>query len=141
MSYAGGFTDVNTNKYPPHDYAEVQATANTTTSSSTFALLNTMTVTPVEGTHVVNFTASTSNTGTVLGTISEDNYFIIYVDGVAIDHTERISTSINNNYLNIAINCLVTVNGTQDVQVYWRTTGGTATCYERTLTVIKLSGA
>lgn len=137
--FFGAGQAIDPTKYVELNYAEAQATTNTTTSSTTYTLLNAMTITPLAGTHQVWFSCSTSNTGTVLGTTKQDNLFSVFVDGVQVTHSERYIDSADDDVKTIAINCQVTTDGTQAVEVRWRTTGGTATCYERTMSMLKLA--
>lgn len=128
------------NAYPPLTYAEVQATGTTTTSSGTYTTLNSMTTVPVEGIHQVWFSCSLSNTGSGLFNTPEETYFSVYVNGVQVTHSERESTAGDGGrHRTVACQCRIEVDGSQTVEVRWRVTGGTATCYARTLTTIKLA--
>lgn len=139
MSYFGAATDVNPFQYPPIAYAEAQATANTTTSSSTYSLLNAMTITPLVGVYQVIFSCSASNSGGFLGAGYNETFFAIYVGGVKVNHSERqFSAEASHNH-NVSINCQVAVDGSQAIEVRWNRDGGTSTCHERTLTVIKMA--
>jgi len=140
IRYFSGGQGVDPTKYVTLVYAEAQATANTTTSSGTPSLLNGMTLTPLEGVYQVWFSASNENTGAGLFNTPEETIFQVYVDGVAVGHSRRENTAGDGGRSRgVAINCRVEVDGTQDVEVRWSVTGGTATCFERTLSVFKLA--
>lgn len=139
MTQFGGWNDVDPTAYPPLIYAETPATANTTTSSSTYTSLNAMSIVPTSGTHLLHFSTSSSNTGTGLGTISQEVFFSVFVNGVQIAHTERSITSVGGDRVGSSINCQVTVDGTETVEIRWRVSAGTGTCYQRTLNVLKLA--
>lgn len=141
-SYFGGFTDIDVNKYPTLVYAEAQATANTTTTSGTYTALNGMSITPLAGVYMVWFSCSHKNDGN--GAVTN---FAVHVNGSIVQHSERQSTSyiaglvVGNAPQDqaVATQCLVSVNGSQTIEVRWNRTSGTSTCYERTMTVLKMA--
>lgn len=116
------------------------STSNATTTSATQALLTGMTVTPIAGTYQVFFdTTAQSTTG------GNSITFIIANAGTAVANSSRTiqfptATLIDSGY---PFSCAsqanaVTVNGAQAITVTWATSGGTATCLNRTLTVMKI---
>lgn len=116
------------------------STSNATTTSATQALLTGMTVTPIAGTYQVFFDTSAQST-----TGGNSITFQIYNNGAAIANSSRTiqfptATLIDSGY---PFSCAtqangVTVNGAQAITVEWSTNGGTATCLNRTLTVMKI---
>lgn len=119
---------------------EVSATANTTTTSATDAVMNTMTITPVAGTYLVLFSSwLTHSNGNDTVTIS------VYVGGV--QKTDSVRTTIPfvgalsaiTQDIGVTTNGIVTVNGSQAIAIEWSTNGGTATAHQRTLDIIRLA--
>jgi hypothetical protein len=112
----------------------VTATATDTTTNTNYELLDSMTLTPGAGDYVASFTASFE------GTSSSKNFVQFFVNGVAVDHTEReqyqeSSIAETGNAATIFA-FLENVGDSQDVEVRWKTTSSdTATCYQRTLTL------
>lgn len=140
--YSGGFNDVNPNSYPALAYAEAQATANDTLTATSDTLINNMTLTPLAGTYLVWFSSSHTNDSN-----GDDTYYSIYAGGAQIVPSERIARSFINgvvignqpNGTTMATQCLVTVDGTQAIEVKARVTGGTTTIYQRTMNILKVA--
>ncbi len=113
---------------------EVSATADTTTTSTTFGLLDSMTLTPDADEYLAMFT------GYWEGSAVMDLEGIIVEGGVEVPHTQResgIDSSVPATDHCVGSNGIVNVDGAETVQVHWRrSTGGTATCHERTLVLI-----
>lgn len=117
-----------------------EATGAITTNSTTDVLMTSMTLTPAAGTYIVNWEADVSATSnTRLITTS------IYVDGVQVANSAKqnfirtgnatftladISHSVGSTK--------VTVNGSQAVELRWKTNGGTAAAQGRNLTLIEV---
>lgn len=119
---------------PQNDTAS--ATANTTTTSSSDVLVNSMTLTPGAGTYLVYFSSSWRVSG-------EDRtiFCSIYANGVKIDHTERCfgnGEELSNECVPVATHAIVTVADAQAIEIRWRRTGGTATMMQRTLTLARI---
>jgi hypothetical protein len=121
----------------PGSYAdEATSTTTTTTTSGTDVLLSGLTLTPPAGTYWV--IASTdllhSNNGAEI-------YISIYVDGVQIAHSERMIE--NPRWTNASwegfTQALVTVDGTEAIELRWRTNTGTATANNRAIGVMRVS--
>ncbi|KPK98271.1 MAG: hypothetical protein AMJ95_04710 [Omnitrophica WOR_2 bacterium SM23_72] len=123
--------------YGPAFY-QATDTLDTTTSSSSYVLANGMTLTPGAGNYMVWFSSSIEGTDDYTY-----QYVCLFVGGVQVDHTERrlyTEGSINDTAVPIAFQAYITdVGDTDAIEVYWATTGGTATLYQRTLTVMKVS--
>src|SRR5581483_2424556 len=101
-----------------------------------------MTATPAAGTYLVMFsTWLTSNSTGATMTVS------IYSGGS--QKTDSVRTAIaqfnigfggsSNVDIPISTQGIVTVNGSQAIQIQWNTSGGTATAHQRTMTLLRLS--
>lgn len=119
---------------------EVSATADATTTSGTAALLTGMTVTPNPGTYMVWFSASSVSNGTNC-TVT----FGMYNNGTLVPQSSRTSQPYDGGTLaaatataGVAINGLITVT-TGTVEIHWSTSGGTATCHQRTLNLLRVA--
>lgn len=127
--------------------SEASATGDTTTTSATYGLMDSMTITPAAGTYFVSFstTLNSSNNAATL-------FVSIFSGGVQKADSERRATPRVNASggfggnanldidLPIATNGVVTVNGSQAIEIRWRRdTGGTATAHQRTMNILKLS--
>lgn len=118
----------------------VSSQSTVTTTSATPALLGSMTLTPTAGTYQVFFDTSAQST-----TGGNSITFVIQVNGASVAASSRTiqfptATLIDSGYpffCGSQVNAAV-VNGTQTITVFWSTNGGTATCLNRTLTVMKI---
>lgn len=119
---------------------EVSDTANATTTSGTPAVLTTMTITATPGTYLVWFSASTTSNGT-----NCTQTFGLYNNGSLKADSARTIQPYDGGTLaaatavgSVAINAIVTViAGAVDIR--WSTAGGTATCHQRTLNMLRVS--
>lgn len=134
-------TDVNNQVTSGLSAIEVSDTANATTTSNTPAVLTTMTITAAAGTYLVWFSSSTQSNGTTC-----TQTFAMYVGGTIKADSSRTIQPYDGGTLaaatatgSVAINGIVTVNGTQAVDIRWSTAGGTATCHQRTLNMLRVS--
>lgn len=115
---------------------QVTATGTDTTTSATYALLSGMTITPGAGDYIVSFTS-------YCGCTSESNiFFQVFVNGVAVAHTERYffheSSIIGAGTYEAAqiYAYLPSVGNSEAVEIRWnRDTAGTASCLHRTMTL------
>lgn len=119
---------------------EFSATADATTTSNTPALLTGMTTTPVAGSYLVWFSASTQSNGT-----NCTQTFGLYVGGTLKADSSRTIQPYDGGTLAaatatgaVAINAKITVTGSQLVEIHWSTAGGTATCHQRTLNLLRI---
>lgn len=128
-------------KTPTLTTSEATATANATTTSGTDALINSMTLTLTAGTYLFMFSAGiqSSNAGAVITTS-------FYVGGSQRADSVRAIAPFDGGTLSaltgrcgVSIQGVITVNGSQAVEVRWNTTGGTATCGPRTLTALQVA--
>jgi hypothetical protein len=118
---------------------ELSATTTTSITSKTYVVMDTMTTTPASGTYMVTFSASGSGSST--RNIME---YSIFKANTIIQHSHRwlnrsvgFYTSGNDSALHSQ--AIVTVNGSQVIDVRYRTNKGTFTVEERSLILIKLS--
>ena len=120
---------------PTSDIAE--ATGDTTTTSATDVLANSMTLTPASGTYLVRFTGSVDHSSS--NAVTEMS---IYSGGAQVAASERrFQRGAGQGNVASAFCCeaKVTVNGSQAIEGQWRTDGSTATMHERTLTILKVA--
>lgn len=122
------------------DYYSVTATANTTTTSATPVALNAMTLTPPAGTYFVFFSTYTVQSA------FDHTFLQLYIDAVAEaatlkQATGREATTLGTNpiFNPSAIISVVTVNGSQAINIRWWTSGATATCHQRELHVLRIT--
>jgi hypothetical protein len=116
---------------------EASATGVTTTTSAVDVLVPSMTITPGPGNYKVEFNTSWENSG------AEDMFVSIYVDGVQIPHTERI-TEMESSITDAELACVthglaINVLAAQAIEIRFRTTGGTLTMLNRTMLVTKVT--
>lgn len=117
----------------------VAATANTTTTSGTATALNSMTLTPGAGTYWTTFNTSVQSTAggnsVTMG---------IYANGVLQGETQTVqfptATLIDTGYpFFIGLHFpTVTVAAGQTIIIQWSTNGGTATCLNRRLSLLRI---
>lgn len=119
---------------------EVSATADTTTTSSTDVLIASMTITPVAGTYrAIGSTTVDHSAQSVAVVVS------LYVGGsLKTDSVRSVVPRFNGVGANTLSPCVVThgtvtVNGSQAIEMRWKTASGTATAHQRTLTIERLS--
>lgn len=119
------------------DTYEANATGSTTTGSGTDVVVSSMTLTPGAGDYIAWFSSSWENSAT-----SDTIFVSIYVNGSQIATTERryyIDGSIPDTAIPVATHDMITGLGAgEDIDIRWRTTGGTATMYQRKLTLIRV---
>lgn len=125
----------------PLTAVEESGTSTITTTSGTNALMAGMTITPPAGTYLVWFSCAikSSNAGStqsvsfyVGGTQKADSVRVVGAfDGGTLSATTAIC--------GVAINGLITVDGSQAITVEWSTTGGTATAIGRTLNTLRIA--
>jgi len=123
------------------DYTQVTDTVDDPITSSTYTQVDNMTITPGAGDYNVWFSSSLA-----CNTTNVYQYVAIFVGGVEVAHTERDlyhENSMDNlGQFNVMTHAYVENVGASDViEVRWRTTGGTATMFERTLVVQSVSSS
>lgn len=119
--------------------SEVTSSSNTSTTSTSYTQVNSISSTPAAGTYMVSFTASGKGNSD-----DQEMQVCIYNDGSAVAHTERdygFEADANNNDRRFAIHtqALVTVNGSQTIDVRYKTNTGTFSIYERSMVLLKVS--
>ena len=112
---------------------EATATGDDTTTSTSYVLTGSMTITPGAGKYALFFTASAEGDGT-----DDDVAFAVFVGGAIVQHTERRwnqEGSITDSEFCYAIAAEVNPTAGQAVEIRWLVEGGTGTVHERTLTL------
>lgn len=131
---------------PPIETDSVSATSTVTTSSSTAAVVGSMTRTPDAGKYIAYFSGGIYTAGA-----GAQGEFGIYKNGTLIPETKRpiscnlqllgglVSVSLNNIGVGTYTGTEISVNGTDVVDVRFRSVnGGTLGFGERTFTLIKV---
>ncbi len=102
------------------------ATASDTLDQTSDTLINSLTLTPASDDYLLFATVEVLTAGSA-GT--EDTTFSVYVDGTQIAHTERIygeDTSIDSANWVYALNCKVSPDGSQAVEIRYRTSSASS---------------
>jgi hypothetical protein len=117
----------------------VSATADVSTTSSTYAQMGSMTATPASGVYVVTFSGSGN-----VASGGDDAVYALYSAGSIVQHSER-NLSWNGgahaNALEMAMytQAVVTVNGSQVIEMRYKTTSGSAfTVHGRSMILVKV---
>lgn len=119
---------------------EVTATADTTTTSTTDVLINSMTITPVAGTYFIWFSTTVDHSAQSVAVVCS-----LYVGGTLQAASVRGPVprfnGIGANSLTpcVAINDNAVVNGSQAIEIRWKTASGTATAHQRTLNILRVA--
>ena len=120
---------------------EASATSATTTTSTSDVLMNSMTLTPRAGVYKVDFsTYLECNSNNANITVS------IYSGGTQKTDSVRIATPQIQGGITPSLNMRVpmttqgevTVNGSQAIEIRWKTSAGTATATARTLNIQRI---
>lgn len=124
----------------------INASSAVTTSSSTPAVIDSMTAKPSVGTYLAFFSGSISTSG-----VSANGEFGIYVDGVQLVETRRpiscalsllgglVSVSLNSIGVGTYTGTQVTLNGNQTIDVRFKSSnGGTIGFNERSLMLLQV---
>lgn len=114
------------------DYAQdAVIDTSTTTTSVAYALMNTMTLTPPRGIYKTDFSTSlvNSNNG------AQRTFVGLFVGGVLVGGSEQAIGTGGGAYQSVSVNQIVSVNGSQAVEIQWRVAGGTSTALARSLSV------
>lgn len=118
---------------------EVSATADTTTTSTTDVLMNSMTLTPIAGTYLTWFSTTVDHSNQSVAVVVS-----IYVGGVLNTASVRSVIPRFNGAGAISLspcvatNGVVTVNGSQAIEIRWKTASNTATAHQRTLDILRV---
>lgn len=118
----------------------VSSIVSTSTTSITYIIINSMTITPAAGTYFVSFTASASRKKN-----NNNAYYAIYSADSKVSYSEKnfgwcFGGPSNNFSMSIHTQAVVTVNGSQSIDVrYYDEGNGIFKIYERSMTILKLS--
>lgn len=134
---ASGYINIST---PPISTLEATSTTNATTTSGTDALMTGMTLTPIAGTYMAIFSSVVQSSGAGQGvTVS------IYSGGTQDATSIRDAAPFDGGTLSstqascgIMTHGIYTVNGSQAITIEWHVSGGTATVFQRKLSLIKI---
>lgn len=109
------------------------STINTTTNSVTDVALANMYVIPGAGTYIVWFVSTYSNSNA-----NRTTTFSIYVNNSLISSEAMTNPAANTLYPVHVLN-QVTVTDDQAIEIRWKASANTSTCWSRTLTLIKIA--
>jgi hypothetical protein len=114
---------------------ETSAVTTITTTSATWTNLSTdLTRTPgVAGTYLVIFSSAVSS-----GSADTIDVGLAVDNAVQTNSVRRVDSNNNGEIIPIGTQAILTLTATNVVRVQWQTGGGTASMYQRTLTVIRL---
>lgn len=127
-------------------YYSAAATSTISTTSGTFSVVGSMTLTPVAGTYLCIFSADVET-----GNVNGQGEFQFFNGGVAISGTKRqvelevalLWGSIGTARLNVGAGCffaVVTANGTNAIDVRYRSVDGrTVTVTSRSMFMLKVA--
>lgn len=125
---------------PPIATTQITATANATTTSTSDVLMTGMTVTPIQGTYFVMFSAAVQqNSAGNSVTLS------IYVNGIQDAPSIRDAAPFDGGTLSSGTASCVfttqgvyTVTGSQAIAIEWHVSAGTGTVFQRNMTLLKI---
>jgi hypothetical protein len=115
---------------------QVFTTSSTTTTSAAPVLVSGMTITPEAGTYLVTFQGSLEH-----DTNAAYIWPAIYAGGVLDASSSRgfrRGNAQGNVVTPFSTTAIVTVNGAQAIEGRWSTSTANATCYERSLTIMRV---
>lgn len=118
------------------NYHEVSDTVTIAAfSSASYTLATSMTFTPAAGTYQVTFGSSITPS-----TTSGVYQYAIFNDAAIVAHSQRIVGSFNG-YFTLQTQAVVTVNGSQAINVRWRKSAGTgsADMFERSMFLLRIA--
>jgi hypothetical protein len=114
--------------------SEATATADDTTASLTDTAIVSMTLTPAAGTYLVMWTGSVVNSANG----AERTWVSVYSNGVQVSATERSIGTSGGAYSPAITHAIVTVTGSQAIDIRWRVAGGTSTVRSRRLSLARV---
>jgi uncharacterized lipoprotein YehR (DUF1307 family) len=117
----------------------VSSAVTTSTTSTTYTIMNTMSITPAAGTYFVTFSASGRGSAT-----NADHQYALHSAGVIIAHSERMDGENSAAANSTTTRCyytqaIITVNGAEQITLQYKTSAGTLTVFERSLIVLKVA--
>jgi hypothetical protein len=116
---------------------EVKSSTTTSTTSSTYTLMNAMTVTPSAGVYLATFTAS----GRATETDQLINY-ALFKDGTIVAHSERNAHNTGAGYMDITLHtsAVITFTGSETCEVHYKSSGShTMSVFQRTMTLVQMA--
>jgi hypothetical protein len=118
---------------------ELSATASTSTTSTSYTQINGMSITPAAGNYMVKFSASSNGTAA-----NQQLQTALYVGGSVQAFTEgdfgfEVNAANDNNRFSIQSDAIVTVNGSQAIEMRYKTNTGTFNVHERSMILLKVS--
>jgi len=118
--------------------SEVTDVNTSTTTSTSYVLLDGQTITPGAGTYVIFFSCSVSHSNAA-GIV----YVSIYVNGVQVAASERRLQLTDIKQISMVVPLATqaiksNLGAAQAIEVRWKTSGATASCYQKTLTLLKV---
>lgn len=116
------------------NYSATQTTSTTTTSLTDVLMTDMSISNPIAGDYLVNFNASMLNSANG----AERNFCSIYVGGVQQAFSAVRVGIAGGAVVPVSTGAKVTVNGSQNIEVYWRVAGGTGTVYQRSIRAMKV---
>jgi hypothetical protein len=111
----------------------IKANGEVQTTSSNDTLLSDMTITPAAGTYLI--IAHTTSLNTTNGAI---NRFSLYVGGNQVSSTLQDIQVSNNRHHSWSASSIETVNGSQAIEIRWNRNSGTARCFGRYISIIRV---
>lgn len=118
------------------NYQEVSNTATVSAfSSASYTVVTSMTSTPAAGTYQVSFSSSMTPS-----TTSGVFQYAIHKAAVVVTHSQRYAGSFNG-YFTLNTQAVVTVDGSEAIDIRWRKTAGTgsADMFERSMFLLRIA--
>lgn len=115
-------------------YQVVESAADHNTSSTSYEVMDSMTLSPASGTYMVWFNTTVVNT-----TGNADTYISLFAGGVQVATSERLIEEDNGTNQSIMSTMgVITVDGTQAIDLRWKVSTGTSTAHAKTLMILKV---
>lgn len=121
--------------------SSVNATADTTTTSTTDVLIGSMTLMPVSGTYEVHFCttlAENTNNANIFVSIYDGGSQVVGSEMSATPQIQGGVTPSLNMRVPICTLATATVNGSQAIEGRWRVSAGTGTAHTRILFISRM---
>jgi len=115
------------------DYYFASASSSISTTSNSYVQVNSMTLTPPSGIYKVSF--SCYGTGTRR---NRDYSYAVFIDNSIVSNSERIFNEHHDNFITLYTQSIVTVNGSQSINIRWKAEEGRFDIYTRNLILLKL---
>jgi hypothetical protein len=108
---------------------EVAAVSVATTTSTSYVVL--ITTTPAAGTYLAMFSSTVSSSSA-----SANIYFALHTAGTVVTSSERMYRGATSTTAHVYTQAKITVNGSQAIEVRYKTSAGTATIGARNLILV-----